>query len=105
MAQPELPGDIEWPDSTREWWSAWGDDPRTEKCADVDWLYLLDGALLHAAIWSNGDFASIGNLRSHVKLFEQRLKELNGDQAGSGEQTPTAALAMMEKYRKRRKTG
>jgi hypothetical protein len=104
MAQPELPDGIEWPDSTREWWKAWGDDPRTQKCADVDWLYLFDGALLHAAIWGNGDFASIGNLRSHVKLFEQRLKELN-DSTGTGTQAATPALVMMEKYRERRKTG
>lgn len=76
MAQPRLPDITEWPEITVDWWETWGRDERTRACTDADWLFMLDGALLHATVWGSGDVARLSDLRAHVKAFEARLAEL-----------------------------
>ncbi|WP_461004575.1 phage terminase small subunit [Trueperella pyogenes] len=103
MRQPKLLDGIDWPEFTQEWWKAWGRDPRTKACAKVDWLYLMNGALLHAQVWS-GDTAAIRDLRAHEAKFEQRLAELNGGKAEVVEEKKVTPLDELARRRQTRGT-
>lgn len=109
MAQPPLPDDADmdwtWGQKTYEWWAAWGRDPRTARCTEADWNFLLEAAILHARVWSDGDYAQIPSLRAHELSFMRRLDKYSTAQGATPAATPSdsAAVAMMDKYRKRKK--
>ncbi|ERS24837.1 hypothetical protein HMPREF1301_00222 [Propionibacterium sp. KPL2005] len=108
MAQPDLPDDAdlnwEWGQKTREWWAAWGRDPRTANCTEADWNFLLEAAILHTIVWDDGDYTQLANLRSQELAFMGRLDKYATKQEATPIATPadSAAVAMMDKYRKRR---
>lgn len=78
--QPELPefdvqveqdGEIvsrkfDWPESTRRWWRMLGEAPQAEHLGSTDWSFLLDTALLHAAVWGRGEMKYLPELRLRV---------------------------------------
>ena len=49
---PELPADREWPRQTIEWWDVWRRSEQRSLYMQSDWLFPLDTALIHAAIWT-----------------------------------------------------
>lgn len=102
MAQPELPDGFDWPELTRCWWQTWGEDPRTRPCTDTDWLFLQDGAILHASIWGGGDADKVGDLRNHLKVWEARLAELAKSAPVERKDTP---LDELRKRREARQAG
>lgn len=67
--QPELPEDIPWPERTRKWWAMWGEAAQSEFFSLTDWDFLLDTALLHAAVWGSGDLSKLVELRLRVAKF------------------------------------
>lgn len=81
--QPELPDfDVQvekdgelisqkyvWPEATRRWWAMWRDSPQSEHFGSTDWAFLLDTALLHAAVWGRGHMSSLPELRLRVAKF------------------------------------
>lgn len=108
MAQPDLPDDAElaweWGQKTRDWWAAWGRDPRTENCTEADWNFLLEAAILHTIVWDDGDYTQLASLRSHELAFMARLDKYAAEKESSHAVAPTdsAAVAMIDKYRRRR---
>ncbi|WP_130865839.1 phage terminase small subunit [Acidipropionibacterium timonense] len=107
MAQPPLPDDVdwEWADATRQWWRAWGEDPRTADCSDADWGFLLEAAILHTSIWDDHEFVNISSLRAHELAFMSRLdkgREASAQHAPPVVPAESPAVTMMDKYRKRR---
>lgn len=58
-----------WPESTREWWAMWRDSPQAEHFGSTDWSFLLDTALLHAAVWGRGETKHAAELRLRVAKF------------------------------------
>lgn len=57
----------EWHPATVRMWEAWRASPQgTRMVTEVDWLTLLDTALMHHAMWKNGrwDFAAEVRLRT-----------------------------------------
>lgn len=54
-----------WPAATRDWWSMLEMHPLVGEFTEMDWSYLLDTALFHAAFWK-------GNLDAGKEL---RLRE------------------------------
>lgn len=54
-----------WPAATRDWWDMLELHPLRREFAEMDWSYLLDTALFHAAFWK-------GNLDAGKEL---RLRE------------------------------
>ncbi len=62
---PELPANvIEWPVQTLEFWAALRTDAAASTWTEVEWLQLVDVALLHADLWSgNSKVASEIRLR------------------------------------------
>lgn len=76
--QPELPRfsveedgeltEFTWPGATQEWWRMWAEHPISDEFSDADWSFLLDTALVHAAVWS-GSIKYAGELRLRVAKF------------------------------------
>lgn len=76
--QPELPEDaipFPWPDITRDWWAAWGASPLADEMMEIDWYYLLDGAVLHADIWTTHNLDQIPVLHKIEKDMGATLSE------------------------------
>lgn len=71
----DLPEGFYWPSRTREWWAVWVASPVTESWTPLQWEYLLDTAVVHAAVWGGGDagpdLKQMGELR-------QRIERLGG---------------------------
>lgn len=75
--QPVLPRmgpKFRWPAATRRWWEMWGDSAQASLMTATDWSFLLDTALVHAAMWS-GDFSVAGELRLRVAKFGATLED------------------------------
>lgn len=68
VVQPELPDHMDWPEITLSWWRALGTLPGADEFTDAQWLYLMDTALLHAAVWT-GDFSRHGELGKRLEAF------------------------------------
>ncbi|MES6771954.1 hypothetical protein U6Y75_12505 [Cutibacterium acnes] len=101
VVQPELPGSREWCEETVRWWGVWGEDPRAQYVSDEEWLFLLDAAVLHDAVWREGRADLVASLRAHVKTFLSMLEAYSGE-AGTTVGGAGSAVAMIDRYRKRR---
>lgn len=66
--QPDLPDGMTWPEITQDWWKALATLPGADDFTDIQWLYLMDTALLHAAVWT-GDFSRHGELGKRLEAF------------------------------------
>ena len=73
---PDLPEDHDWPAQTRHWWQTWRLSGQAQLFEDIDWSFLLDTALLHAA-FSAGDTRTAAELR----LRESKLGATPADLA------------------------
>lgn len=63
-ALPEaMPDGRPWPEPTLAWWRNWASDPLATDFQGPDWAFLMDTALLHAALWGDGDTRVAGELR------------------------------------------
>lgn len=67
--QPDLPGEVEWPAPTCKWWEALPSTPGADKWTASDWQYLMTTALVHAAVWGNGDFTLLQELRNREEKY------------------------------------
>ncbi len=80
IEQPPLPDSIAWHPRTVEWWEAWGRAPQAlgGMFADSDWSFLMDTALIHHEVWTNGDLRLMPELRLREAKFgvtmEDRLR-------------------------------
>lgn len=63
MAKPPLPDGIEWGDRTAAWWESLASIPGTDAWTDADWQYAMDTALIHRAVWQDGDLTQLKELR------------------------------------------
>lgn len=99
--QPELPGSRDWCGETRRWWRVWGEDSRAWLVSDEEWLFLMDAAVLHDAVWREGRADLVASLRAHVKAFMGMLEAHSGD-AGTTVGGAGSAVAMIDRYRKRK---
>lgn len=86
MAQKKLPEGIDWPDQTRAWWGSLVTTPGAEAWTDADWAFALDTALLHRAVWADGDLVQLKELR----MREQAL----GITPAARKTAPTAEVAI-----------
>ena len=63
MTRPELPTGIEWGDRTPAWWKSLDTVPGVDTWSDADWGFALDTALVHRAVWMDGDLSQLKELR------------------------------------------
>ena len=101
VVQPELPEGHDWCGETRRWWRVWGEDSRAPYVSDEEWLFLLDAAVIHDVVWREGRADLVASLRAHVKAFMGMLDRYSVDVA-SGGRGGGSAVAMIDRYRKRR---
>lgn len=59
----ERPGGLPWPKITRDWWAQWAREPISREFSGTDWSFLLDTALLHAAVWGELELKLLPELR------------------------------------------
>ena len=91
---PEVEG-VVWHPRTVAWWEHWRRSPQASAFIDTDWDFLLDTALIHHTMWSNGrwEYASELRLRA-AKLgatHEDRLRlRIEIQQPDSTAAAPTA---------------
>lgn len=77
-----------WPAATKRWWQTWGEAAQAETFTATDWDFLLETALIHAAVW-NGDLRQAPELRLRVAKFgataedRARLRMFATDQAAT----------------------
>lgn len=69
----------EWNSVTVEWWESWRNSPQsTRMLSEPDWFFLLDTALMHHQMWSNGKWEFAAEIRLRVAKFgatpEDRLR-------------------------------
>jgi gp1 len=101
VVQPELPDGRDWCGETRRWWRVWGEDSRAGLVSDEEWLFLMDAAVLHDVVWREGRADLVASLRAHVKAFMGMLEAHSGD-AGTTVGGAGSAVAMIDRYRKRK---
>lgn len=107
----ERPGGLPWPKLTREWWARWAEEPMSNEFSGPDWAFLMDTALLHAAVWGDGEIKLLGELRLRTAKYgvtpEDRARlriqyasadgaEDRRDQAGAGARARRAGLRAVE---------
>lgn len=102
VVQPELPGSREWCEETRRWWRVWGEDSRAGLVSDEEWLFLMDAAVIHDAVWREGRADLVASLRAHVKAFMGMLEAHSVDAGTTTVGGAGSAVAMIDRYRKRR---
>lgn len=88
MAKPDLPDGIEWGNRTTAWWNALDTVPGVDTWSAADWGFALDTALVHRAVWVDGDLSQLKELR----MREQAL----GITPAARKATPTTE-AVIEK--------
>lgn len=80
---PDLPVDVlpnheEWHRRTREWWRTWRTSPQAQTFTATDWDFLIDTALMHHTMWSQGRWEFASELRLRAAKFgatpEDRLR-------------------------------
>ena len=71
------------------------------RTCDEEWLFLLDAAVIHDCVWREGRADLVASLRAHVKAFMGMLDRYSVDVA-SGGRGGGSAVAMIDRYRKRR---
>lgn len=67
--QPKLPAGVLWHPRTDEWWAMWGRSPQAEHFMESDWDFLLDTALMHNEMWTNGDMKMAAEIRLRVAKY------------------------------------
>jgi len=59
-----------WHKMTQKWWEHWRRSPQaTQMLTDADWDFLLDTALLHDQVWTNGEWRLASEVRLRVQKF------------------------------------
>ena len=60
----------EWHPMTVRWWEAWRRSPQAAAMvSEPDWYFLLDTALVHHNMWSNGRWEFANEVRMRVASF------------------------------------
>lgn len=65
---PALPLNRDWPVETKAWWTSWRASAQSQTFTKSDWDFLLDTALLHAALWQ-GNLTAATELRLRLSKF------------------------------------
>lgn len=95
--QPPLPDGFDWHPQTQIWWQMWADSPQGRMFTATDWSFLLDTALMHSAMWSNGQWTLAAEVRLRVAKFgatpedRARLRMVFADDPDEGEDAKPAA--------------
>lgn len=96
-----------WCAETKRWFRAWRDSPVTDPWDARAWQYLFDTALVHMAVWYDGDLSRLGELRARETQMGLAFDRMTpsgageGGTSGGGEST----LHVIQGRRRERRTG
>lgn len=104
VSQPELPDAVDWPEITQRWWRTWGDEPMSADFRQTDWDFLADTALLHRAVWAEGELRLLPELRLRVGKLgatsEDRARlRITYAAADDAEEKPARRQSSRDRYR------
>jgi hypothetical protein len=87
--KPNLPS-VEgqpWCTETKRWYKAWRDSTATDSWDDRQWQFLFDTALVHMAVWYDGDLSKVGELRAREAQmglsFDAKTEKPSGSKKAS----------------------
>lgn len=63
MVKPDLPDGIDWGARTAAWWESLATVAGSDTWTPADWQYAMDTALVHRAVWQDGDLTQLKELR------------------------------------------
>lgn len=103
-----LPEGAAWHPMTVRWWAAWRCSPQSQRMlSEPDWMFLLDTALLHHAMWSGGRWDLSAEVRLRVAKFgatpEDRLRlklEIDLTEVQTGDDAPTEVSDLSARRRR-----
>lgn len=93
---PDLPEGRSWCLQTRQWWEEWRRSAQAPGLLQTEWSYLLDTALLHNAMWADGEYRWAAEVRNRLGRFgvtyadrlQNRQKIVNGEDQPDPDQRP-----------------
>lgn len=99
--QPALPPG-QWPERTQVWWRVWGESAQADLFTATDWDFLMDTALLHAALW-DGNVSVAPELRLRVAKFGATMEDrarlrIQFAQADEADAKRPAGSSAVERY-------
>jgi hypothetical protein len=63
---------------TKKWWTAWRKSPQAAgMLSEVDWYFMVDTALIHHNMWSNGRWEFANEVRMRVAKFGATPEDRN----------------------------
>ena len=100
-----LPEGMKLPKQTVAWFEAWRRDPITRSWGEAQCQFLVDTALVHAAVWGMGRFDLAHELMMRERemgvRFDPMVPSGDGGESGGGEST----LHVIQGRRRERRTG
>lgn len=90
-----------WCAETKRWFKAWRDSPVTDSWDMRQWQYFFDTALVHQAVWYDGDLTKVGELRAREAQmglsFDARATQT---QASGGKKASVLSLVIADRKQK-----
>lgn len=102
--QPPLPEGLDWHPRTVAWWAMWGRSPQSEHFMESDWDFLMDTALMHSAMWANGQWTLAAEVRLRVAKYgatpedRARLRMHFADADEKDAKRPAVGTSSRERY-------
>lgn len=106
-----LPDGEEWHPVTRQWWDNWRRSPQAARMVtEPDWDFLLDTALIHHTMWTNGRWEFANEVRMRVTQFgatvasrralKQEIEVVEETPVGQGRGTPGVVTSINDRRRR-----
>lgn len=87
-----------WCAETKRWFRAWRDSPVTDSWDARQWQFLFDTALVHMAVWYDGDLSKAGELRAREAQMGLDFTRQGGSRGGVRKESVLQLVA--DNYRK-----
>jgi hypothetical protein len=87
-----------WCAETKRWFKAWRDSPVTDSWDARQWQFLFDTALVHMAVWYDGDLSKVGELRAREAQMGLDFTRRGGSRSSARKESVLQLVA--DNYRK-----
>lgn len=88
-----------WCAETKRWFKSWRDSPATDSWDERQWQFLFDTALVHMAVWYDGDLTKVGELRAREAQMGLDFVAQKAAQSGS-EKASVLQMVIGDRQRK-----
>lgn len=91
-----------WCAETKRWFKSWRDSSVTDSWDARQWQFLFDTALVHQAVWYDGDLTKVGELRAREAQMGLAFEPAK---VARGETKKASVLSLVIEDRKRKANG